>query len=170
MSQERGARSGDGSCPTLFFTQPPGSLLPHCPSVGSVLFWKNRLAVRPCRFGIVPFGTTGNIPCIPLKIRSLQSEKNEISAREHLKLRMYTTISQGRGCVPMLLQRVNRCPYCDRENRISSDSYRENPYCGECANERLERAIAAIGPVVSRQVSDRYVEVIPVTQTMPSNG
>jgi hypothetical protein len=69
----------------------------------------------------------------------------------------------------MFVEAVRRCRYCgnDMTDTVPAESYRENPYCGECLAERLREADEAIGP--TRVVrSGHYVSYVPVSGTAPA--
>jgi hypothetical protein len=36
-----------------------------------------------------------------------------------------------------IVERVRRCPHCQRESDVPSDEWRENPYCNQCLKDRL---------------------------------
>jgi len=38
--------------------------------------------------------------------------------------------------LPFVLQRVNRCVFCDREMVVPGLAYEENPFCQECLKQR----------------------------------
>jgi hypothetical protein len=60
-----------------------------------------------------------------------------------------------------LLQKIHRCPYCKRENKVSASSFAENPFCNQCLNERLEKASLGAGPF--EIVSDgHYIRRVPI--------
>lgn len=40
----------------------------------------------------------------------------------------------------MIHEVVRRCPYCQREMKISAIAYAENPYCHACLDERVSKA------------------------------
>jgi hypothetical protein len=54
-----------------------------------------------------------------------------------------------------ILERLRRCNYCrhDMTDEVSPDSYRQNPYCKNCADERKQAAIKARGEVTLKEVA-----------------
>lgn len=66
-----------------------------------------------------------------------------------------------------ILERIRRCRHCgsDMTDTTSSSSYRENPFCGGCLEERLQNAAATLGPIRHRRVG-QYIEPIQVNQTV----
>jgi hypothetical protein len=65
-----------------------------------------------------------------------------------------------------LVERVNRCQFCNREMNVPGDEYAENPFCAECLPERMGRSgghpTPPIGTVVAIDVIDGIYPAIIV--------
>jgi hypothetical protein len=42
--------------------------------------------------------------------------------------------------LPPMLERVQRCQYCNREMPVGALAYAENPFCEKCLPERIKAA------------------------------
>ncbi len=64
-----------------------------------------------------------------------------------------------------------RCPYCDRPNRVSAACFAENPFCRLCLHERMDKAAKERGPVVAVLDGD-YVTFVtaPSSDDLPGWG
>ena len=60
-----------------------------------------------------------------------------------------------------MLELVRRCNHCasDMTNRVSAESYLENPYCNGCLNARLDIANEKLGPTRWER-SGHYVKLV----------
>lgn len=45
-----------------------------------------------------------------------------------------------------MLEFVRRCPHCNRTATTTSREWDENPYCGQCIDDRLKTAARLLGP------------------------
>lgn len=62
-----------------------------------------------------------------------------------------------------LLEIVRRCKFCEREMKVSSRAYAENPYCHHCLSDRLAAAsLSAAGTEWVRR--GHYLELIPTDE------
>lgn len=68
--------------------------------------------------------------------------------------------------ITTLRETVRRCAYCGREHVSSPLECRENPFCGACLSERLEKARAEVGTVEWRRTGD-YVEFLTANSRTP---
>ena len=55
------------------------------------------------------------------------------------------------------------CPHCKKVNRTSDMSYRENPFCKQCLNERLATAREEMGPI-ELSIEGHYFKWLPKTK------
>ena len=55
------------------------------------------------------------------------------------------------------------CPCCKKENKTSAMSYRENPFCKQCLNERLATAREEMG-LMELSVEGHYFKWLPRTK------
>ena len=46
----------------------------------------------------------------------------------------------------VILERVRRCHHCEREMKLSSQRYAENPFCAVCLPQRVKKATPARRP------------------------
>lgn len=63
----------------------------------------------------------------------------------------------------MILELINRCPFCDREATIPAQEYHENPYCNECLNDRIRLASEA-APLIRWESRGNYSTPIRASQ------
>lgn len=63
-------------------------------------------------------------------------------------------------------EKLRRCKFCrhDMTDEVTSDSYRQNPYCDQCDAERTSAIISARGPAESCMVGG-YMYLRPIAQT-----
>lgn len=69
----------------------------------------------------------------------------------------------------MIREVIRRCPFCGRENPVSSQEYAENPFCNACLDDRVSRAGAHLGNFTCR-LSGVFYEIIPETETTSSDA
>ena len=66
-----------------------------------------------------------------------------------------------------LLEVVRRCRYCgsDMTRNVSSESYRENPFCAGCLNDRMGIAKNELGPIRNER-HGHYLVAVRVLETV----
>jgi hypothetical protein len=69
------------------------------------------------------------------------------------------------GATMEIFEQVRRCRYCqsDMTDSVSAQSYRENPYCALCVNDRLRAADEAMGPTKWVRIG-HYIKLVPVNE------
>lgn len=65
--------------------------------------------------------------------------------------------------LPLMLERVRRCHFCQREMNVPALSYEQNPFCSKCLPERMEE-VQKQAALVSWIVSGEYLEPIDLSR------
>lgn len=73
--------------------------------------------------------------------------------------------------MPLIAQKTRSCRHCghDMTDEVSPESYRSNPYCNACLDERVQIASKRLG-AFSIELNRGYAQIIPAQKTTPSGS